>query len=111
MQNIIKRLNNPTLSPFGRPIPGLFDNKNVPDVISLEQTTEGSTYVIQHIPEDNEDFVQFLVDADILPGSMVTIQEVATYRGVITIKSNKITTSIGFEPASQIWVRDVSTAE
>ena len=60
--------------------------------------------------EDNEDLVQFLVDADILPGNTVTIEEVATYRGVITIASNKTTTSIGFEPASQVWVTDVTIA-
>lgn len=110
MQKIINRLDSPALSPFGRPIPGLFDNKNVPDVISLEQTTEGSTYLVQRIPEDNEDLVRFLVDADILPGNTVAIEEVATYRGVITITSNKTTTSIGFEPASQVWVTDVTIA-
>ena len=110
MQNIIKRLGDPALSPFGRPIPGLFDAKNAPEVVSLERTTEGSTYLIQRIPEDNEDLVQFLVDADILPGNTVTIEEVATYRGVITIASNKTTTSIGFEPASQVWVTDVTIA-
>ena len=108
MQNIIKRLGNPVISPFGRPIPGLFDNKNVPKVISLEQTTQGSTYLIHRIPEDNEELVQFLVDADILPGNTIMIEEVATYRGVITIESSKITTSIGFEPASQVWVTDVT---
>ena len=67
-------------------------------------------YLIQRIPEDSEELVQFLVDADILPGNTVTIEEVATYRGVITITSNATTTSIRFEPDSQVWVTDLTVA-
>jgi hypothetical protein len=111
MQNIIKRLGNPGLSPFGRPIPGLFDIKKLPDVVPLDQTIEGNAYLVQRIPEDSEELVHFLVDSAILPGNMITIQEVGAYRGVITIESDKITTSIGFEPASQVWVSDATVIE
>ena len=53
--------------------------------------------VIHRIPEDDSDLVKFLSDNNILPGSQITVKEIAEYRGVVTvdIKDKKVTLGLG----------------
>lgn len=102
--NITERLNQPTTSPFGHPIPGSGHQPSTLPSVSLDEAESGETYVVERVPEDNESLVQFLVDKSIVPGSTITIGEAAAYRGVITLQIGDREASLGYEAAAQIRV-------
>ena len=94
--DIISKLNNPKIDPFGQPIPG--SGYKVPkSLVTINLAPLDIPMVIHRIPEDDSDLVKFLSDNNILPGSQITVKEVAEYRGVVTgdIKDKKVTLGLG----------------
>ena len=94
--DIISKLNNPKIDPFGQPIPG--SGYKVPkSLVTINLAPLDIPMVIHRIPEDDSDLVKFLSDNNILPGSQITVKEIAEYRGVVTvdIKDKKITLGLG----------------
>ena len=94
--DIISKLNNPKIDPFGQPIPG--SGYKVPkSLVTINLAPLDIPMVIHRIPEDDSDLVKFLSDNNILPGSQITVKEIAEYRGVVTvdIKDKKVTLGLG----------------
>ena len=94
--DIISKLNNPKIDPFGQPIPG--SGYKVPKaLVTINLAPLDIPMVIHRIPEDDSDLVKFLSDNNILPGSQITVKEIAEYRGVVTvdIKDKKVTLGLG----------------
>lgn len=102
-KKIVDRLGNPTTCPFGHPIPGsgYVQPKNL---LSLSMAAEGSRVVVQSVPEDDEELLEFLVSQGLIPGELIVIKETAPYRGVITLLSRGIDVVVGYEVATRIWV-------
>ena len=94
--DIISKLNNPKIDPFGQPIPGS-DYKVPKSLVTINLAPLDIPMVIHRIPEDDSDLVKFLSDNNILPGSQITVKEIAEYRGVVTvdIKDKKVTLGLG----------------
>ena len=94
--DIISKLNNPKIDPFGQPIPG--SGYKVPkSLVTINLAPLDIPMVIHRIPEDDSYLVKFLSDNNILPGSQITVKEIAEYRGVVTvdIKDKKVTLGLG----------------
>jgi DtxR family Mn-dependent transcriptional regulator len=97
-------LKNPTTDPFGQPIPGSgYAEPN--GVVTLDDAPIGREMVVDRIPEDDEELVRYLVEAGVLPGVRVAVQESAPYRGVVTIKVNNHSAVLGYEVAGRIRLR------
>lgn len=105
LQNDIeKKLNQPTISPYGRPIPGTGTELNT-NTLTLDEVKLGEKYFVDRIPETDQELLSFLVNQNILPGKEIIVTEAALYQGVVTIKIGNKPLVIGSQVASRIWVR------
>jgi len=102
---INERLGYPTTCPFGHPIPGSAYTPDPNGYITLDQGEPGRSFVIDRIPEYDSALLEFLVKSCIIPGQAMTIKESAPFKGVITLLVEKRDVVIGYEAASQIWLR------
>ena len=107
---IAAKLNYPITCPFGHPIPG--ENYSVaPDLTKLSEITEGTTFTIDRIPEDDQPLLSYLIDNQILPGSIASLVELAIYRGVIKIRCVSNDVFMSQEVAELIFVRDLKSSQ
>lgn len=103
-QRIRERLGNPQTDPFGQPIPGsgYLQSKSV---VTLDHAPNGSQMVIDRIPEDDEELVKYLVEAGVLPGVHVSVDDVAPFRGVVSLTVGGKAAVLGYAVANRIKLR------
>ncbi len=101
---IQRRLGNPQTDPFGQPIPGSA-YVQPSGVVSLDQSPTGTPMVVERIPEDDEELVAYLDECGVLPGVEVVIDDVAPYRGVVTLRVSDRPAVLGYAVASRIRLR------
>ena len=105
---IAETLNHPNTCPFGHPIPG--ERYLIPiDLTRLSEVDEGTTFTIDRVPEDDQSLLSYLVDNKLLPGSIVSLEELAIYRGVIRLRCENNDVFIGQNVAGRIFVKDLSS--
>ncbi len=97
-------LGDPQTDPFGQPIPGS-SYRASDGVVSLDRARAGSTMTVDRIPEDDEALVQYLVECGVLPGVEVTLEEVAPYRGIVTLRVSGRQCVLGHAVSARIRVR------
>ena len=103
---IRERLDNPTTCPFGRPIPGSGYMTPPERQLTLDEAQPGRDYVVDRIPEEDQDLLRFLLDRGVVPEQRLTVVEAGHYRGVITLSTNQGDASLGIQAASRIWLRE-----
>ena len=101
-EKIVAKLGNPETCPFGHPVPGSA-YVSPKDAVTLDQTEPGSRWVIDRIPEDDQGLLDYLVANRVIPGEVVSIQEVAPSWGVITLVCNGNHVAFSHEVGSKIW--------
>ena len=104
-EKLVERLNHPTHSPFGRPIPGSGEPRMPANSLTLDGATPDVTYVVARVPEEDSELLHFLVDSMIVPEREVTVVGATPYLGVMEISTQRETVSIGYNVARQILVR------
>ena len=103
--DIISKLNNPKIDPFGQPIPG--SGYKIPkSLITINLAPLNTLMVVHRIPEDDSDLVKFLFDNNIVPGSQITVKEIAEYRGVVTVEIKDKKVTLGLEVSKLIYLCD-----
>lgn len=110
LAKLAERLNNPRRSPFGRPIPGTGEPKVPADSLTLDSAKLGEAYMVDRVPEEDPQLLQFLAEAFLIPDYPVTIAEAAPYLGVMEVETQSNRVSIGYNVARQIVVRPWATA-
>ena len=103
-EKIRVRLGNPTTCPFGHPIPGS-GYVLAKDTTPLSNARQGQRLVVDRVPEDDQALLKYFVDNQLIPGSLMVIEETAPYRGVIKLVCNDNDVVVGYEVAERIWVR------
>jgi hypothetical protein len=107
---IATKLNYPITCPFGHLISG--ENYSVTtNLTKLREITEGTTFTIDRIPEDDQPLLLYLIDNQILSGSIASLVELAIYRGVIKIRCVSNDVFITQEVAELIFVRDLKSSQ
>ncbi len=101
---LMERLGNPAKSPFGRPIPGSGQPKVPPEALTLDQAVPDTRYVVERIPEEDQQLLRFLDEARITPGCQLTVVDAAAYLGVLTVATETESVPIGYNVAQQIMV-------
>lgn len=101
---IRERLGNPTTSPFGHPIPGSGYKEPKGDLTTLEKAMPKQSYLIERIPEDDQELLRFFIQHNIVPGQGIEVIESGRYRGVVSFQTTVGETSIGYEAAKNIWI-------
>ena len=104
-EKLVERLDHPTHSPFGRPIPGSGEPRMPANSVTLDGATPDVTYVVARVPEEDSELLRFLVDSMIVPGHEVMVVGATPYLGVMEISTQQDTVSIGYNVARQILVR------
>ncbi len=102
---IVERLGNPTTCPFGHPIPGSGYVSPRGNSITLDKARVGGQFIVDSVPEENQDLLKYLVDSKVLPGQVFAVKESAPYRGVVTLLVEGKDVVVGCQVASRIWVR------
>lgn len=101
---LMERLGHPTKSPFGRPIPGTGQPKVPANALTLDQATLKTEYVVERVPEEDDQLLRFLDDSALTPGCHISVLESAHYLGVLTVATAKDNIPIGYNVAQQIMV-------
>ena len=102
---IVERLGEPTVSPFGYPIPGS-DHGHPLSGRRLSAVESGDRATIERVYEEEEELLRFFDDEGIRPGVEFTVSDVAPYRGTVTIELGGRELVLGLEAAHRIWVWD-----
>lgn len=108
-EDIVAKLGNPSTCPFGHPVPGS-GYSSPEDAISIDQAAPGMDLVVDRIPEDDQALLEYMVDMKLIPGEVVSVQEMATSRGVITLECGGSQMAFSYEVASKIWARPRTAA-
>ena len=106
---LVERLDHPTHSPFGWPIPGSGASGQTPGAVALDSAAIGTEYVVDRVPEENTDLLRFLDGARLVPGRRATLLEAMPYLGVMQVETEVDRVSIGYDVARQIVVRPTET--
>ena len=100
---IVERLGNPTVSPFGYPIPG-FERGQPLSGRRLSDLEAGDRATVERVYEEDEELLRFFDEEGIRPSVSLEVVEVAPYRGTVTIQLNGRSLVLGLEAARRIWV-------
>ena len=101
--NINDLLGQPRTCPFGYPIPGNGASKRHPR--TLAQVAEGEQWIVDRVREEDSRLLAYLIANDVLPGAAMVVQEIAPYKGTLTLLVNERPVVIGLAVASGIRVR------
>ena len=98
-------LGYPTVNPFGAPIPGYSEGIDTPAVKPLSETGQGETTVVEQVPEEDPQLLEFFNDTGVKPGAEVEVREIAPYKGTVTLLVNGADVVLGTEVATMVMVR------
>ena len=104
-EKLSEKLKYPKRSPFGRPIPGTGQPNISANTCTLDKARPNVPYVVDRIPEEDDQLLQFLADSMIIPEHQVTVMEAAQFLGVVMVATGASQVSIGYSVAQQILVR------
>ena len=104
-RRIQQQLGHPTVSPFGKPIPGSGYVAPEGELTSLDQASVEEPRCVDRIPETEPEVIRFLADHGVVPGAEITVVEAGKYRGVLLFRTQKGEGAVGYQVASHILVR------
>ncbi len=104
LERIYLRLGEPSICPYGRPIPDSGYVKPERPHIPLNRTASGEFYRVAMLPEDDKELVAYLAQNQIVPGQEVFVRELATYRDAVVLQINGNEISLGSRVAEAIKV-------
>jgi DtxR family Mn-dependent transcriptional regulator len=103
-----KHLGYPATCPHGNPIPGNPQSVSKSPVTQLSQAKENDRVVIVRISEYAEninELLDYLGSHGLVPGSPVTIVEIAPLKGPLTLKLGTRTMAMSRQVANFVWVK------
>lgn len=106
-ERMLAILDNPQTCPHGSPIPGSGATID-PSLVPLITLAPGTTAIVRFISEELEedgDLLHYLERSLIMPGRLITVQEVLPSNGVIIIRSGNQDVPLGMGVANRIRVQ------
>ncbi|MBX7111791.1 MAG: metal-dependent transcriptional regulator [Dehalococcoidia bacterium] len=100
---IVEKLGDPTLSPFGYPIPGS-QHRHPLSPIRLSDLPAGARTTVERVYEEDEELLRFFDLEGIRPGAAIEVVETAPYRGTVTVRIEGRDLVLGLQAARRIWV-------
>ena len=98
-------LDYPMTNPFGAPIPGYSEDLNPPPMKPLSEMAEGESTVVERVPEEDQRLLEFFDVSGLRPGAQLRVEEIAPFKGTITLVVNGSHVVLGTEVASAVLVR------
>ncbi|MFZ1397065.1 MAG: metal-dependent transcriptional regulator [Candidatus Promineifilaceae bacterium] len=104
-ERIAAALNHPEFDPHGDPIPAKDGSMALVDVELLSTVPAGQTVWVRRIIDDaNSELLRYLAEMGLVPGTAVSVQEVAPFEGPLTLLIDEKTKVIGRNVAASILV-------
>jgi DtxR family Mn-dependent transcriptional regulator len=98
-------LRDPERCPHGHVIPRADGSMRFEESIALSETAPGITYVIAQVDEEEgEEFLAYLGELGLYPGTAVDVLEVAPFDGPITVMVGSTRCAVGRQAASLVMV-------
>jgi len=100
---ILAKLGNPSISPYGYPIPGsnYVINKNA---LTLSSCEPDFKFTVDRIPVDDQSLLKYLVEHNVIPGKFGDVKEINKSAGTISINCAGLESVFGLTVANLIWV-------
>ena len=98
-------LGYPQTSPFGSRIPGYDQGFNPPPMKPLSETEEGDTTVIEQVPEEDIQLLEYFDRSGLRPGERLDVLELAPYKGTISLLLGGKEVVLGMEVAEKVLVQ------
>ncbi|WP_058367253.1 metal-dependent transcriptional regulator [Haloparvum sedimenti] len=106
-RRVAETLGDPEVDPHGDPIPGAdLEPVEEDDAVRLHTCEEGETVVVARVSDRDEDELDYLADAGIVPGNELDVVDVAPF-GMVTVRSPAGEQSLPESVARSIRVRPV----
>ena len=103
-QKVVDLLENPETCPFGHPIPG--STYTIPtNAITLDKCRPDNEYIVDRIPEDNQELLVYFVGKGFIPDKSIKIIDSSVPRGIVTLKCNGDELVFSTSVAKLIWVK------
>ena len=103
-QKVVDLLDNPQTCPFGHPIPG--SGYTIPaNAITLDKCRPSNKYILDRVPEDNQDLLAYFVEKGFVPETSIKIIDSSLPRGIVTLECNQDELVFSTVVAKLIWVR------
>ncbi len=103
-------LGNPTEDPHGDPIPNKAGSVTASVGEPLSTVQAGLQVIVQRVSDDRPDLLRYLTELGLVPGVLVSVEAVAPYGGVYTIRIGEQTHAIGDVVTQAVLVRPVGGA-
>ena len=98
------KVGHPTTDPHGEPIPSAHGDLAVPSTTSLALCDCGREYVIAKVVDQSVDFLHFLNERGLKPGSRVTVATRNEVADVVEISIDGRNVTMGIKAAEKIFV-------
>ena len=69
----------------------------------MEQAETGQELIIDRIPEDDQELLEYFVRHNLIPGQHVVVKEAAPIRGVLTLMCDDQEVVFSYDVASSVW--------
>jgi len=102
-------LGHPTEDPHGDPIPNKVGGVIVPAGQPLSTVLPGQQVIVQRVSDDNPDLLRYLSSLGLIPGASLTVEEVAPFGGVCTVRMGSQTHALGDTVTQAVLVRNASS--
>jgi len=107
IEKITEQLGDPKFDPHGHPIPskdGEFPDINEILLINAENQSE---YTISRLNDDDPKLLNYLEKSNLMPNAKIFTLENEPLNGIITIRLNNIEKVLGYNIASNIYVKTI----
>lgn len=103
-ERLARLLGDPETCPHGNPIPGKAKGEREQRLVDA---VEGETYLIQRVAQRGESergLLHYLAERGLLPGVVVTVEEVAPFNGPVVLDVNGRKVPVSRDVAAMLWV-------
>lgn len=107
-EKIAAALNYPSFDPHGDPIPSRDGLMVEVETIALTDLPDNTIAVVSRVPDSADgDFLRYIAQLGLVPGSKLTVVETAPFDGPLTIEIDGRRQVVGYKTASTIRVEIV----
>ncbi|HXA43565.1 MAG TPA: metal-dependent transcriptional regulator [Candidatus Solibacter sp.] len=107
---IAAKLGQPLHDPHGHPIPGRDLTMDVPDDVAVSAMAGGDAGTVSRVSDADPALLQYLQSLRLIPGARLSVESVAPFGGVVTVRVGREIHALGAEVAQMVRVKVDGTA-
>jgi DtxR family transcriptional regulator, Mn-dependent transcriptional regulator len=103
-ERIAAKLGEPTRDPHGDPIPSREGRMDQVCSVSLSSVPAGGAATVVRVPDGDPALLQYLESLGLIPGAAVTVEEIAPFGDVLTVRVAQNAHAVGGSVAGRVLV-------